>query len=288
MKKLFLRAFNTECDDLIAKVKYNNIESFEKRMQKSCDAISKLGFMMNLSISTDYYDLKHKEIVLAYEYAQKVQEEKEEQRELRERLKEEEKLQREIETEKNKLKKEHTHYLNAINKVRKQLESASEDKTKELEEKIRELQEQLEDNNKAIEDMDYRKANQKAGYVYIISNIGSFGENIYKIGMTRRLNPQDRIDELSNASVPFKYDVHAIIFSEDAPALETKLHHAFFDKRVNWVNNRKEFFAVTLEEIKKVVYENYDKTVEFIDISDAEQYRLTEKMKLEEQDANNN
>lgn len=106
--------------------------------------------------------------------------------------------------------------------------------------------------------------------------------------MIRRLNPQDRIDELSNASVPFKYDVHAVIFSEDAPTLETELHHAFFDKRVNWINNRKEFFNVTLDEIKKVVYEKYDNTIEFIDIPDAEQYRLTKKMKLEEQDVNNN
>lgn len=288
MKKLFLRAFNTECDELVAKVKYNNIESYEKRMNKSYEAISKLGTIMNLYISEEYYNLKCMELTLAYEYAQKLQEEKEEQRELRERLKEEEKLQKEIETEKNKLKKEHTHYLNAINKVRKQLETASDDKIKELEEKIRELQEQLEDNNKAIEDVDYRQANQRAGYVYIISNIGSFGEDVYKIGMTRRLNPQDRIDELSNASVPFKYDVHAVIFSEDAPTLETELHHAFFDKRVNWINNRKEFFNVTLDEIKKVVYEKYDNTIEFIDIPDAEQYRLTEKMKLEEQDANNN
>ena len=109
--------------------------------------------------------------------------------------------------------------------------------------------------------------------MYVISNIGSFGENIYKIGMTRRLDPQDRVDELGDASVPFRFDVHAMIFSEDAPALEAALHNAFEDKKVNLVNNRKEFFNVTLDEIEKVVKENYDKTVDFIKLPEAEQYR---------------
>ena len=135
----------------------------------------------------------------------------------------------------------------------------------------------------ALKDIDYREANQKAGYVYIVSNIGAFGENIYKIGMTRRLNPQDRIEELSGASVPFKFDVHAMIFSENAPALEAALHRAFDDKKVNMTNNRKEFFEVSLEEIKQVVLENYDKTVDFAEIPPAQQYReslmIKEKMK---------
>ena len=121
----------------------------------------------------------------------------------------------------------------------------------------------------------------KAGYVYIVSNIGSFGENVYKIGMTRRLDPQERIDELGGASVPFQFDVHAMIFSDDAPALEAALHRAFENKKLNMVNHRREFFKVTLDEIKKVVRENYDKTVEFIDIPDAEQYRISEKLHKE-------
>ena len=110
---------------------------------------------------------------------------------------------------------------------------------------------------------------------FLISNIGTFGENVYKIGMTRRLEPQDRVDELGGASVPFRFDVHALIFSNDAPALEAALHRAFETKRVNMVNGRKEFFNVTLEEIEAVVKENHDKTVEFTYFPEAEQYRET-------------
>lgn len=119
----------------------------------------------------------------------------------------------------------------------------------------------------------------KAGYVYIISNIGSFGKNIYKIGMTRRLEPQDRVDELGDASVPFNFDIHAMIFSDNAPALEAALHKAFDNKKVNMVNRRREFFNVTLDEIKEVIKQNFDKTVEFIDTPDAEQYRISLKMR---------
>ena len=131
----------------------------------------------------------------------------------------------------------------------------------------------------SLKDIDYREANQKAGYVYIISNIGAFGENIYKIGMTRRLDPQERVDELGDASVPFNFDVHAMIFSDNAPALEAALHRAFEDKKVNMVNTRREFFNVTLDEIKKVVTENFDKTVDFHDVPDAEQFRMSQRMR---------
>lgn len=125
----------------------------------------------------------------------------------------------------------------------------------------------------ALKDVDYREANQKAGYVYVISNIGSFGEDVFKIGMTRRLNPEERIDELGDASVPFDFDVHAMIFTDDAPALETALHQAFEKKKLNMVNKRREFFHVSLDEIKEVVKNNFDKTVEFIDTPPADQYR---------------
>ena len=139
-----------------------------------------------------------------------------------------------------------------------------------------EIETHLERIDQEIKDIDYREANQKAGYVYIISNIGSFGEGIYKIGMTRRLDPQDRVDELGDASVPFKFDVHAMVFSDDAPALEAALHRAFDSRKVNMVNNRKEFFRVTLNEIEDVVKKNYDKTVEFTRLPQAEQYRETQ------------
>ena len=138
------------------------------------------------------------------------------------------------------------------------------------------------DLDKAKQEVDYREANQKAGYVYIISNIGAFGENVYKIGMTRRLEPMDRIDELGDASVPFDFDVHALIFSDDAPALEAALHKAFDTRKVNMINQRREFFRVSLDEIEAVVKKNYDKTVEFIRIPPAEQFRMTQKIIAEE------
>lgn len=138
---------------------------------------------------------------------------------------------------------------------------------------------QLNKIDKEFADVDYREANQRAGYVYVISNIGAFGENVYKIGMTRRLDPQDRVDELSDASVPFNFDVHAMIFSNDAPKLEAALHNAFADRKLNFVNQRREFFNVTLDEIKQVVRENYDKSVEFVELAPAEQYRESLKLK---------
>lgn len=281
MQKLLLRAFNSECDELVSKVKYNNFESYKKRMSSSCDAISKLGTMMNISISNAYFRLKLDELTLAFEYSQKVQEEKEEQKAIRERMKEEAKLQKEIDDARKKLEKEQNHYENALHKVEQQLQSATGSQREELERKKIEIENQLKDNEKAMKDVDYRQANQRAGYVYIISNIGSFGEDVYKIGMTRRLDPQERIDELGSASVPFKFDVHAIIFSDDAPKLENALHHAFENQRVNWVNNRKEFFRVSLQEIKQVVYKNFDKTVAFVDIPEAEQFRVSEKLRFE-------
>lgn len=181
------------------------------------------------------------------------------------------------EKSKQKIEKEQTHYLTAYEKIKKQLEN--DPTNQEYLQKKAEFENVLADIEKSLSDIDYRQANIRAGYVYIISNIGAFGENVYKIGMTRRLNPQDRVDELGDASVPFKFDVHAMIFSDDAPALEAALHRAFEDKKLNMVNQRREFFNVTLDEIKEVVRKNYDKTVEFIDIPDAEQYRVSKKMR---------
>lgn len=276
-QKLLLRAFNVECDELVSKVTYTNFDSSLNRMYKSADAISKLGSIMNISITRSYLDLKVKELRLALEYQIKKQEEKEEQRLARAEMREAAKLQKEIEAQRKKIEKEQTHYQTAYEKLIKQLESAPDD-VNLLNKKI-EIEKQLEDIEKAIKDIDYREANQKAGYVYIISNIGAFGENIYKIGMTRRLEPQERIDELGDASVPFNFDVHAMIFSDNAPALENALHKAFENRKLNMVNTRREFFNVTLDEIKEVVKKNFDKTVEFIDVPNAEQYRISQKMK---------
>ena len=279
MQKLLLRAFNSECDDVIEHVKYNNIEASEKRITSSRDAISKLGSIMDVSIQPKYYRLKIEELHLAFEYAQKKQQEKEE-KEARARMREEAKLAKEIEEERKKLEKEQQHYQNALQRINAQLEAASEADRAAIEEKKAELVAQLNKIDKEFADVDYREANQRAGYVYVISNIGAFGENVYKIGMTRRLDPQDRVDELGDASVPFNFDVHAMIFSNDAPKLEAALHNAFADRKLNFVNQRREFFNVTLDEIKQVVRENYDKSVEFVELAPAEQYRESLKLKV--------
>ena len=270
-KKLLLRAFNVECDDIVANVKVSNLDRSIERIEKISEQISKLGKTMAIGISPGYVHLKIEEVKLALDYQQKKQEEKERQKELRAQEREEAKVLKEIEEERKRLKKEQTHYENALKTVLAQIEKNGE--TDELLEKKLQLESQINDTAKAIEDVDYREANRKAGYVYIISNIGAFGENIYKIGMTRRLDPQERVDELSDASVPFNFDIHAMIFTEDAPGLETALHNAFESKKLNKINTRREFFAVSLDEIKAEVRKNFDKTVEWIDIPEAEQYR---------------
>ncbi len=277
MQKLLLRAFNSECDELVSKVKYTNFDASLNKIRKSAEAISKLGSTMNISISQKYLNLKIKELRLAFEYQQKKQEEKEAQKAARAEMREAARLQKEIEAQRKKIEKEQTHYQTAYEKLLKQLEEDPDNS--DLLAKKSELENQLNDIDRAIKDIDYREANQRAGYVYIISNIGAFGENVYKIGMTRRLDPQDRVDELGDASVPFNFDVHAMIFSDDAPALEAALHKAFEDRKLNMVNTRREFFNVTLDEIKEVVKKNFDKTVEFIDVPDAEQFRVSQKMK---------
>ena len=277
MQKLLLRAFNSECDELVSKVKYTNFDASLNKIRKSAEAISKLASTMNISISQKYLNLKIKELRLAFEYQQKKQEEKEAQKAARAEMREAARLQKEIEAQRKKIEKEQTHYQTAYEKLLKQLEEDPDNS--DLLAKKSELENQLNDIDRAIKDIDYREANQRAGYVYIISNIGAFGENVYKIGMTRRLDPQDRVDELGDASVPFNFDVHAMIFSDDAPALEAALHKAFEDRKLNMVNTRREFFNVTLDEIKEVVKENFDKTVEFVDVPDAEQFRVSQKMK---------
>lgn len=277
MKKLLLRAFNNECDDAINNVSYANINISEKKIVSSRETISKLGATMGINITDDYLKSKMEELYLAFEYQAKKQEEKELLRELTEQRKEAEKVQREIDAARRKIEKDQLHFEQAIANINKQIESADIDQKEALLEKKDELEQKLESIEDELREVDQREANAKAGYVYIISNIGSFGEDVYKIGMTRRLDPQDRVDELSTASVPFRFDTHAMIFSEDAPALEAAIHKALKHKRLNLINNRKEFFKTNLDEIKKIVRENFDKTVEFVDIPDAEQYRLSVK-----------
>ncbi|MGN9233719.1 DUF4041 domain-containing protein [Atopobiaceae bacterium HCP3S3_D6] len=276
--RLLMRAYNAECDSLVSKVKFSNIDKTIENIRKMAQTIDKQGTVMGIEVPSSYVDLKVNEARIAYEYARFKQDEKERIREERERQREEAKLAKEIAEERKKLEKERKQYAGALETVLEQLKDADPSKRADLEAKRKELEMHLSDVDKAVADVDYREANQRAGFVYVISNIGSFGEGVYKIGMTRRLDPMERIHELSDASVPFNFDVHAMIFSDDAPSLEAALHRRFENRKVNLVNGRREFFRVSLEEIKQVVKENYDKTVEFVDIPDAEQYRVSLKM----------
>lgn len=274
--KQIIRNFNIECDICIGKVKFSNYENTQNRIYKAFEMQNRLNETNKISLSRRYLLLKLEELALAYEYQQKKKEERELQRELREQQREEARIAKEIEAKRLELEKEQAHYENALKKINEQIAvEKSEERKQFLLERKEELDNNALDVDKALQDLDYREANHRAGYVYIISNIGAFGENVYKIGMTRRLDPEDRISELSGAAVPFRFDVHAMIFSNDAPKLEAALHNAFADKKMNLVNGRKEFFRVTLEEIKKVVEENHDKTVDFINVPDAQQYRET-------------
>lgn len=274
--KLFLRSFNNECDIVCDAVRFNNFERCQLRIVKSFETINKLGRISHISISLRYFDLKMEELHLCHEYALKKEEEKEKVRALRAEQRELVKAQKEIEAARKAAEKEKTHYQQALSKLNEQLSECTDpEKRMAFEEKQQELLGFLEDIQAKLEDFDYRQANQRAGYVYIISNIGAFGEGIYKIGMTRRLDPMERVYELGDASVPFYFDVHAMIFSDDAPKLEAALHHAFEDRRVNMINRRREYFRVSLDEIKAVVRKNHDRTVEFIDVPPAAQYRQT-------------
>ena len=276
MQKLLLRAFNVECDDIVNNVKISNFEKSLERISTTSEQISKLGAIMSISITPAYVKLKNNEVCLALDFEQKKQEEKERIKEERERQREEAKAQKEIEEARKRLQKEQTHYQNALDKLNEQIAKSGE--SEELLEKRSQLEAQLADTDKAIKDVDYREANKRAGYVYVISNIGAFGENVYKIGMTRRLDPMDRVNELGDASVPFNFDVHALIFTDDAPGLEAALHSAFERQKLNKINPRREFFKVSLDEIKAVVRKNFDKTVEWVDVAEAEQYRQSLKM----------
>lgn len=277
--KLMLRSFNTECDDLVGKVKTSNIDKTVERIQKSSSLISDLGKIAKVSIPQYYVALKIEEAQLAYEFSQVKEAEKEAIREAREREREERRVQKEIEEKRKLLKKEQQKYTQALEDAKAKLDKASDADKDDIQNKINELEGNLAEVDKGIRDVDYREANLRAGYVYIISNVGSFGDGIYKIGMTRRLEPMDRIRELGDASVPFGFDVHALIFSDDAPALEAALHNEFADRKLNLVNQRREFFKCSLDEIKNAILKSYDKTVEFVDYPEAEQFRTSEKMR---------
>jgi hypothetical protein len=272
--KLMLRAFNGECDAAIAKVKYNNVHVMEARIQKASETINSLVSVQKAVIARRYLQLKLDELHLVHEFQEKLQEEKEEQRRIREQMREEEVALREMDRARQEAEKEEVRYATALDKARREAEQAVGDKQIRLLAQIGELTQRLAEAHERKERALARAQMTRSGHVYVISNIGSFGEQVYKIGMTRRLDPMDRVRELGDASVPFHFDVHAIIYTEDAPGLENALHRRFHNRRLNRVNERKEFFHVSIDDIARVVAEHHG-TIEFTLAAEAEEYRKT-------------
>lgn len=274
--KQIIRLFNAETSQLINKVNSKNIESMQNKIFKSYEGINKIFETDNVHIPETLLDIKLEMLDLMHKYQIKIEDEKIIRREERARLKEIELAEKEMEKKLKELDKDIRNHNNEIKKLTMYLNNTDLQVEKELYiEKIRELDQSLKDLNSERENVEDRKDNAQSGFVYIISNIGSFGENVYKIGVTRRLEPMDRINELSSASVPFEFDVHALIFSENAFELENKLHEYFKKYKVNKVNGRKEFFKVNINEIKDKVLSEHNSTVQFIDEPKALQYRET-------------
>lgn len=272
--KLTLRCFNAECNLIIDKVTINNYQKSKEKIHNAFDTINKLvDDYTEVYISGKYRDSKLYELDLAYQYLVEKEREKEILREQREREREEKALQKEINSKKKIIDKDIKHYEKIITELEKKLDHVqSESEKQEILAELNEQQEHKENKEKEIKELDYREANATAGYVYVISNIGAFGKDVVKIGVTRRLDPMERINELSSASVPFKFDVHALVFSDDAFKLESDLHK-FFDKyRVNKVNLRKEFFNVPIDEIENKLEEYKNLTINFTKEAPAEEY----------------
>ncbi len=272
--KLMLRAFNGESDAAIAKVRYNNARVMEERIRKSYEAVNKLGTVQMCSISHDYLTYKLQELFLVHEYREKQQAVKDQQREIRAQMREEEIARREIAKALENATRDEDRYSTALAAARLEVEAAVGARHDKLLNHIGNLERKLAEALTLKERALSRAQLTRSGHVYVISNLGSFGDSIYKIGMTRRLDPMDRVLELGDASVPFRFDIHAIIYSDDAPALETKLHQRFHDRRLNRINFRKEFFNVTLGEIAAAVHEFHGE-VQFTLLSEAEEYRKT-------------
>ena len=241
-----------------------------ERIRKAFDAINKLNKDLTIEIDPKYRDLKIEELRLTHEYRNKRQEEKEEQAEIKRRMREEAKLQQESE----KALSEEKEYELLLEKAKKEAAGANAERLETLQATIEKLDRDLREAHEKTERAKSMAEQTKSGHIYIVSNIGSFGENVYKIGMTRRLDPLDRIKELGDASVPFIFDIHAMIYAADAPAVEKALHKNLESKRVNLVNTRKEFFQVMLEDVRREVVKSFP-DAEFIETGEAREYRET-------------
>jgi hypothetical protein len=273
--KLMLRAYNAEADNLVRGLKPYKLDAAIDRLTKVVATIARLGLTMDIHISGPYHELREYELRLTADYRQKLAEEKERKREEKEKLREERQAQKEMEAERKRLEKERQHYLNSLEAL----------KAKGDAEAVSRHEAELEKIQRAIEDVDYRAANIRAGYVYVISNIGSFGEGVVKVGLTRRLEPMDRVRELGDASVPFRFDVHAMLFSQDAVGIEASLHDRLADHRINRINMRREFFRAEPDEVKAHLLDMDADLLSWTEVPEALEYRQSIKLASASTDA---
>ena len=263
--RLALMAFNSQVDSIIEAASARNYEASLAKIFKAAEVVERQCTVTGVRIKPNYVELRARELQLAVDHLKAKQLEKELEKERKAELREQAKAERELQAERERLEKERQHYLNVLKTVE---EIGDEAETARLKQQIVEIE-------KGINDVEKREANIRAGYVYVISNIGSFGERMVKIGMTRRLDPMDRVRELGDASVPFNFDVHALFFSDDAVGVETELHHRFAAKRVNRINARREFFYATPAEVRDALKDIAGNLLEFTEEPEAEQYRLS-------------
>jgi hypothetical protein len=261
--KVMLRAYNAEAENCLRVMKAGSVDTAKKRLDRIGEAIQKLGSMLDLRISRRYRSLRMEELELTADYLQKKQEEKEAERAERERLREEAKAQAEFRREIEKLEKERSHLAN--------VHRALVDKGDH--EAAAKMQAELTDVEAGLQGLHEREANIRAGYVYVISNVGAFGPNMVKIGMTRRLNPAERVLELGDASVPFRYDTHIMFFAKDAVSLENMLHRELSERRVNKVNMRREFFHASPAEVHELLTKHAGDVLEYVLDPEALEYR---------------
>lgn len=271
--KAAIRGFNGEADAHLVKVSVSNVDKKIQALRKAFEQLNKMYERNKIQITHSYLDYKVEELRLAAEYELKKQEEKELLREQRAKEKEDKKLQAEIANKRKQLEKDRKHFKQMLVNVEELIKNASQEEADKLKIQLAEYQDKLSELDEIEEDIDYREGHATAGYVYIISNIGAFGEDVYKIGVTRRLEPLERIRELGSASVPFQFDVHALIFSEEAFALESELHNKFEKYKVNKINGRKEYFKVPFAEIKAVLDSHQELAIEVTEKADAFEYR---------------
>jgi hypothetical protein len=267
--KLILRAYNNEADNVVRTLRPYSVGAALARLDKLRTSIAKLGVSMKLGITDEYHVLRVKEVQLTGDHQAKLAEEREAERDRKARLREEKKAQKDFEAEQRRLEKEQAHYAN---KAAALLANGDRAGAEDALAQVAELQ-------RAILRVIDRAANIRAGYVYVISNVGAFGQRVVKIGLTRRLQPLERVRELGGASVPFRFDVHAIIFSDDAVGLETSLHHEFAAKRVNMVNARREFFYITVSEVKDALHRLRGSLLEYVDVAEALEWHQSENIR---------